>query len=152
MTNYCLFEMVGARYSLWSLTSYPGSRWMGKERAWYPLFAHALNFPEIVNYLYNCDIIAYTYHYTICTFSDQQWSSFDPSFDLLHPPVPSNSSVFQIEFQLWTFGVEMCVLMATAQWAGKERRKVCMLLIFQKSWESETIVLYPYNCDIITYT
>ena len=31
-----------------SLASYPGSRWAGKERAWYPLFAHALNFPEIL--------------------------------------------------------------------------------------------------------
>ena len=31
-----------------NLASYPGSRWAGKERAWYPLFAHALNFPEIL--------------------------------------------------------------------------------------------------------
>ena len=30
------------------LASYPGSRWAGKERAWYPLFAHALNLPEIL--------------------------------------------------------------------------------------------------------
>ena len=30
------------------LALYPGSRWAGKERAWYPLFAHALNFPEIL--------------------------------------------------------------------------------------------------------
>ena len=30
------------------VASYPGSRWAGKERAWYPLFAHALNFPEIL--------------------------------------------------------------------------------------------------------
>ena len=29
------------------LASYPGSRWAGKERAWYPLFAHVLNFPKI---------------------------------------------------------------------------------------------------------
>ena len=36
---------LGARYEL---ASYPGSRWAGKERAWYPLFAHALNFPEIL--------------------------------------------------------------------------------------------------------
>ena len=35
------------------IASYPGSRWTGKERAWYPLFAHALNSQkswEIVNY------------------------------------------------------------------------------------------------------
>ena len=30
------------------LASYPGSQWAGKDRAWYPLFAHALNFPEIL--------------------------------------------------------------------------------------------------------
>ena len=29
-----------------NLASYPGSRWAGKDRAWYPLFAHALNLPE----------------------------------------------------------------------------------------------------------
>ena len=28
------------------VASYPGSRWAGKERAWYPLFAHVLNFQE----------------------------------------------------------------------------------------------------------
>ena len=41
------------RRAQWKLSgrdvaSYPGSRWAGKERAWYPLFAHALNFPEIL--------------------------------------------------------------------------------------------------------
>ena len=29
------------------LASYPGSRWAGKERAWYTLFAHAFNLPMI---------------------------------------------------------------------------------------------------------
>ena len=28
-------------------TSSPGSRWAGKERAWYTLFAHAFNLPKI---------------------------------------------------------------------------------------------------------
>jgi len=37
--------------------SYPGSQWAGKERAWYPLFAHALNLPEIlVNWKLLCYI------------------------------------------------------------------------------------------------
>ena len=35
---------------VWFSDSYPGSRWAGKERAWYPLFAHALNFPGVGNY------------------------------------------------------------------------------------------------------
>ena len=30
-----------------SVASYPGSRWAGKERAWYTLFAHAFNLPKI---------------------------------------------------------------------------------------------------------
>ena len=30
-----------------ALASYPGSRWVGKERAWYTLFAHAFNLPKI---------------------------------------------------------------------------------------------------------
>ena len=30
------------------LASYPGSRWAGKERAWYPLFAHALNLRSVL--------------------------------------------------------------------------------------------------------
>ena len=30
------------------LASYQGSWWAGKERAWYPLFAHVLSFPEIL--------------------------------------------------------------------------------------------------------
>ena len=29
------------------VASYPGSRWAGKERAWYTLFAHAFNLPKI---------------------------------------------------------------------------------------------------------
>ena len=32
---------------LYDLASYPGSRWAGKERAWYTLFAHAFNLPKI---------------------------------------------------------------------------------------------------------
>ena len=39
----CELDKVGI-----NLASYPGFRWVGKERAWYPLFAHALNFPEIL--------------------------------------------------------------------------------------------------------
>ena len=42
-----------------------------------------LNSPEpgtILLYPYNYDIITYTYHYTICAFSDQRWRSFDCAF------------------------------------------------------------------------
>ena len=61
------------------VASYPGSQWAGKERAWYPLFAHALNFPRnlgksetIVLYPYNRDNISYTYRYIVRKFSDQR--------------------------------------------------------------------------------
>jgi len=68
----------------WSLASYPGSRWAGKERAWYPLFAHALNLPEILgNCKLSCYIrhnIMYTYCYIVRKFSDQRWKRFDRSF------------------------------------------------------------------------
>ena len=44
--------MVGFGWSYrnawYSLASYQGSQWVGKIRAWYPLFAHVLNFPEIL--------------------------------------------------------------------------------------------------------
>ena len=45
-----LFEVSGEWGGIASVSpaSYPGSQWAGKERAWYPLFAHALNFPEIL--------------------------------------------------------------------------------------------------------
>ena len=56
------------------VASYPGSQWAGKERAWYPLFVHALTFPEILGnqmlYPNNHDDITYTYRYIVCTFSD----------------------------------------------------------------------------------
>ena len=38
--------MVGFGWSC--LASYPGSRWTGKRRAWYPLFVHVFNFAEIL--------------------------------------------------------------------------------------------------------
>ena len=42
-------RMSNRKYRLLRIVaSYPGSGWAGKERAWYPLFAHALNFPEIL--------------------------------------------------------------------------------------------------------
>ena len=55
-----------------SLASYPGSRWAGKERAWYTLFAHAFNLPKIwglrgifwffrVMWRQSSDSIMYTY-------------------------------------------------------------------------------------------
>ena len=68
----------------WLVTSYPGSWWAGKEKALYPLFAHVLNFPEMLGYqkllLYNHDDITYTYRYIIITFSDQQWKRFNHLF------------------------------------------------------------------------
>ena len=80
--------MVGFGWSYWnawySLVSYQGSHWVGKIRAWYPLFVHVLNFSEILGdrELSRCicttvTFITYIYHYTAHTFSDQWWSSFD---------------------------------------------------------------------------
>ena len=54
------------------IASYPGSRWAGKERAWYTLFAHAFNLPKIwglwgifwffrVMWRQSSDSIMYTY-------------------------------------------------------------------------------------------
>ena len=56
----------------WRLASYPSSRWAGKERAWYTLFAHAFNLPKIwglrgifwffrVMWRQSSDSIMYTY-------------------------------------------------------------------------------------------
>ena len=58
---------------------------VGREiRAWYPLFAHALNFSEILGdwelSCYICTTVTFitcTYYYTAHTFSNQWWSSFD---------------------------------------------------------------------------
>ena len=80
--------MVGFGWRYWnarySLASYQGSRWAGKRRAWYPLFVHALQFPEILGdrelSCYICTTVTFikcTYYYTAHTFSDQWWSSFD---------------------------------------------------------------------------
>ena len=80
--------MVGFGWSYWnarySLASYQGSQWAGKIRAWYPLFVHALNFPEFLRdqelSCYICTTMSFitcTYYYTAHTFSDQWWSSFD---------------------------------------------------------------------------
>jgi len=55
-----------------TLASYPGSRWAGKERTWYTLFAHAFNLPKIwglrgifwffrVMWHQSLDAIMYTY-------------------------------------------------------------------------------------------
>jgi len=69
------------------LASYIGSQWAGKERTWYPLLAHVLNFPKILGlYLYIHDNITYTYHYIVRTFSDQQWSVW-----IIRSPAPSSS-------------------------------------------------------------
>ena len=58
----------GFGWSYWnawySLASYPGFQWARERRAWYPLFAHALNFPEI----YICTTMTFitcTYCYTV---------------------------------------------------------------------------------------
>ena len=78
--------MVGFGWSYWnarySLASYQGSQW--KRKAWYPLFAHALNFSEILRdrelSCYICTTVNFimcSYYYTAHTFSDQWWSSFD---------------------------------------------------------------------------
>ena len=80
--------MVGFGWSYWnawySLASYQGSQWVVKIRAWYPLFAHALNFSEISGDMelscYICTTVTFltcTYYYTTRTFSDQYWNSFD---------------------------------------------------------------------------
>ena len=45
-----------------SLVRY-GSRWAGKERAWYPLFAHVLNLPEILVNLGKLETIVLCLHY-----------------------------------------------------------------------------------------
>ena len=77
--------MVGFGWSYWnawySLASYQGSQWVGKIRAWYPLFAHALNFSEILGdrELSRCicttvTFITCSYYYTAHTLSDQWWS------------------------------------------------------------------------------
>ena len=42
-----VFGAKNFEYYSWYITSYPGSRWVGKERAWYTLFAHAFNLPKI---------------------------------------------------------------------------------------------------------
>ena len=60
----------------------------GEKRAWYPLFVHVLNFPEIwenlklliVLYLYNRDAIMYILTVHCLRFSNQQWKCFDRSF------------------------------------------------------------------------
>ena len=76
-------QFVGMLIIEHTLASYPGSRWVGKERAWYLLFAHALNFPEILG---NRKLLCYihttvmTYRYIVRTFSDQGWKHFDRSF------------------------------------------------------------------------
>ena len=85
-------------YTIWwkpvVLASYSGSRWAGKEKAWYPLFAHALNFSVIMRkwklLCYICDNrddITTTYRYIVRT---QQWKHFNRS------PAPSSS--------LWQLG------------------------------------------------
>ena len=39
------WKVCVCKEEVWELASYPGSRWVGKERAWYTLFAHAFNLP-----------------------------------------------------------------------------------------------------------
>ena len=59
--------MVGFGWSYWnawySLASYQSSQWAGKIRAWCPLFAHALNFSEILGdrelLCYICTIVTF---------------------------------------------------------------------------------------------
>ena len=41
------FGPAMTQQSTLGVASYPGSRWAGKERAWYTLFAHAFNLPKI---------------------------------------------------------------------------------------------------------
>ena len=124
--------MVGFGWSYWnawySLASYPGSLWAGKRRAWYPLFVHVLNFPKIFGGwelscyidLYNRDIIMCTYRYTVCTFSNQWWSSFDRSYSCtLHCPPTGRYFWYESQDSTGSFRFghllgEICVCTATA--------------------------------------
>ena len=71
---------------------------MPRKRAWYPLIVHVLNFQSgtIVLYPYNRDVIMYTYHYTVHTFSDQ-WMKFFGSFVLLCLPYHPTARYFRHE-------------------------------------------------------
>ena len=83
------------------LALYPGSQWAGKERAWYPLFAHVLNLPEIlVNQKLLCyiRIIMTTNVYLPLHCPHTFWPTMEAfrSFILLRSPAPSSS--------LWRLG------------------------------------------------
>ena len=75
------------------LASYPGSRWAGKERAWYPLFAHALNFPEILgNRKLFCYIHITVTTYRLCTTtSSTHFLTNDRSVSIARSPGFSSS-------------------------------------------------------------
>ena len=68
-------------------TGLSDSWWVGKKRAWYPLFVHAHKFSEILG---NWELyIMLHLPYTVCTSSDQQRSSFNRLlyFTIPRPPV-----------------------------------------------------------------
>ena len=64
--------MVGFGWSYWnawySLASYQGSQWAWKRRAWYPLFAHALNFSEILGDRELSRCICTTVNFITCSY------------------------------------------------------------------------------------
>ena len=86
---------VSTNTSIATLASYPGSRWAGKERAWYPLFAHTLNLPEIlVNRKLLCYIrITMTAKCILTATLSAHFLTNDGSISivLLRSPAPSSS-------------------------------------------------------------
>ena len=49
------------------LALYPGCQWVGRKRACYPLFAHVLNFPEILGNRKQETIVLYPYNHDVRT-------------------------------------------------------------------------------------
>ena len=94
------------------LVSYPGFWWAGRKRAWYLLFAHALNFPEIFGnwklYPYNRDVITYIYRYIVCTFTYQWWNSFVCSFSCALQ-LPPTTRYFLYESQKVASSLDVCL-------------------------------------------
>ena len=74
------------------LASYPGCRWMGRKRAWYPLFAHVLNFPEILgNRKLSCYIhTTVTSERKLTATSSAHFMTNDGSLSIARSPAPSS--------------------------------------------------------------
>ena len=118
----CLCEMVGARYSLWFLVSYPGSWWVGKERSWYPLFAHMLNFPEILE---NWQLSVQLWHHSVYLPLHCLHVFWPTVLSILWSPAPSSA--------LW-LSIADWVSVVNIYWGNvcfDEREKcLCMVLNF----------------------